>query len=55
MNNVENKEQNLIQTNPKKAIKVLAVPIMISLIFAMLNNVIDSAWVSGLGPMHLQQ
>lgn len=50
MNNVETKEQNLIQTNPKKAIKVLAVPIMISLIFAMLNNVIDSAWVSGLGP-----
>ena len=50
MEKVKTKEENLIQTNPTKAIKVLAIPIMISLIFAMLNNVIDSAWVSGLGP-----
>lgn len=50
MNKTVENNENLIETNPKKAIITLSIPIIVSLIFAMLNNVIDSAWVSGLGP-----
>lgn len=43
-------EIDLIVNHPKKAINKLAVPIIISNLFIMLNNIIDGIWVSGLGP-----
>lgn len=43
-------EIDLIVNHPKKAINKLAVPIIISNLFMMLNNIIDGVWVSGLGP-----
>lgn len=46
----KNKEIDLILNHPKKAINKLAVPIIISNLFMMLNNIIDGIWVSGLGP-----
>lgn len=48
----ENKTDDidLIVNHPKKAINKLAVPIIISNLFMMLNNIIDGIWVSGLGP-----
>ena len=41
---------DLIVNHPKKAINKLALPIIISYLFMMLNNIIDGIWVSGLGP-----
>lgn len=41
---------DLIVNHPKKAINKLALPIIISNLFMMLNNIIDGIWVSGLGP-----
>lgn len=41
---------DLIVNHPKKAVNKLALPVMVSFIFIMINNVIDSIWVSGLGP-----
>lgn len=46
----KNKEIDLILNHPKKAINKLAVPIIISNLFMMLNNIIDGIWVAGLGP-----
>ena len=43
-------EIDLIVNHPKKAINKLALPIIISNLFMMLNNIIDGIWVSGLGP-----
>ncbi|NLN71476.1 MAG: MATE family efflux transporter, partial [Thermoplasmatales archaeon] len=36
--------------DPKKAIIALSVPYMIAMIAQTANNLIDSAWVAGLGP-----
>lgn len=49
---MSDKEQDidLIVNHPKKAINKLAVPIIISNLFIMLNNIIDGIWVAGLGP-----
>lgn len=44
---------DLIVNHPKKAINKLALPIIISNLFMMLNNIIDGIWVSGLGPYPL--
>ncbi|MBQ6100128.1 MAG: MATE family efflux transporter [Methanobrevibacter sp.] len=41
---------DLIVNHPKKAINKLAIPIIISYLFMMMNNIIDGIWVSGLGP-----
>lgn len=41
---------DLIVNHPKKAINKLALPIIISNLFMMLNNIIDGIWVAGLGP-----
>ena len=41
---------DMIVNHPKKAINKLAVPIIISNLFMMLNNIIDGIWVAGLGP-----
>ena len=43
-------EIDLIVNHPKKAINKLALPIIISYVFMMINNIIDGIWVSGLGP-----
>ena len=43
-------EIDLIVNHPKKAINKLALPIIISNFFMMLNNIIDGIWVAGLGP-----
>lgn len=43
-------EIDLIVNHPKKAINKLALPIIISYLFMMMNNIIDGIWVSGLGP-----
>lgn len=39
-----------ITGDPKKAVKKLAYPIIISMLLIMSNNLIDSIWVAGLGP-----
>lgn len=43
-------EIDLIVNHPKNAINKLALPIIISNLFMMLNNIIDGIWVAGLGP-----
>lgn len=43
-------EIDLIVNHPKRAINKLALPIIISNLFMMLNNIIDGVWVAGLGP-----
>ena len=45
-----NEDIDLIVNHPKKAINKLAVPIIISNLFMMMNNIIDGIWVAGLGP-----
>ena len=42
-------EIDLIVNHPKQAINKLALPIIISNLFIMLNNIIDGIWVAGLG------
>lgn len=49
----ENEDIDLIVNHPKKAINKLCVPIIISNLFMMLNNIIDGIWVAGLGPSPL--
>ena len=39
-----------ITGDPKKAVKKLAYPIIISMLLIMSNNLIDSIWIAGLGP-----
>ena len=45
----ENTNVDIIRGDPKKAINKLAYPIIGSLLLVMLNNIIDSVWVAGLG------
>ncbi len=45
----ENKNVALMRGNPEKAVKKLAIPIMISMIITALYNIIDGIWVAGLG------
>ena len=45
----ETDDIKLMTEQPKKAINKLAVPIIISNLFMMLNNIIDGIWVAGLG------
>ena len=42
--------KDLIINHPKKAINKLSIPIIISLLLITVNALIDSAWISGLGP-----
>lgn len=44
-----NEDVDLIVNHPKKAINKLAIPIIISNLFMILNNIIDGIWVAGLG------
>ena len=48
-----NNNMKEITGDPKKAIKKLAYPIIISMLLTMANNIIDSVWVAGLGPSPL--
>ena len=48
-----NNNMKEITGNPKKAIKKLAYPIIISMLLTMANNIIDGVWVAGLGPSPL--
>ena len=41
---------DMIVNNPRKAIIKLSLPIIISFVFTMLYYIVDSIWVSGLGP-----
>ncbi|MBQ2653988.1 MAG: MATE family efflux transporter [Methanobrevibacter sp.] len=50
MSSNKTEEIDLIVNHPKKAINKLALPIIISNLFMMLNNIIDGIWVAGLGP-----
>ncbi len=45
----ENANVEILRGDPKKAINKLAYPIIGSLLLVMLNNIIDSVWVAGLG------
>jgi len=45
----DNKNINLITGDPKKAIRKLSVPMMLSMFLIILYNIADSIWVSGLG------
>lgn len=46
----ENKNIEVITGDPKRAIRKLSVPMMVSMLLIMLYNIADSIWVSGLGP-----
>ncbi len=45
-----NENVKLMRGEPEKAVKKLAIPIMISMILTALYNIIDGIWVAGLGP-----
>jgi putative MATE family efflux protein len=45
-----NKNVQLMRGEPEKAVKKLALPIMISMILTALYNIVDGIWVAGLGP-----
>ena len=45
-----NKNVELMRGEPEKAVKTLAIPIMISMILTALYNIVDGIWVAGLGP-----
>ncbi len=44
-----NENIDIITGDPKRAIRKLSVPMMISMLLIMLYNLADSIWVSGLG------
>ena len=44
-----NKNVALMRGNPEKAVKTLAIPIMISMLLTASYNIIDGIWVAGLG------
>ncbi|HII83480.1 MAG TPA: MATE family efflux transporter, partial [Methanobacterium subterraneum] len=41
---------SMVTGEPKKAIRVLAIPMIISMFLIMAYNLADSIWVAGLGP-----
>ena len=47
--NMANKNVELMRGNPEKAVKTLAIPIMISMLLTASYNIIDGIWVAGLG------
>ena len=53
MLNCEISDVDLIKNYPKKAINKLSIPIIISLLLITFASLIDSLWVSGLGPKPL--
>ena len=61
MNNSENqnsidlvdKRVSMITGDPKKAIRTLSIPMIVSMLLMMAYNLVDSIWVAGLGPNSL--
>lgn len=47
---VKTKDVETLLGNPKKAILTMAIPTMVALVAQAANNLVDSAWVAGLGP-----
>ena len=47
--NEKNKNIDIITGEPKKAIRKLSWPMMVSMLLIMLYNIADSIWVAGLG------
>ena len=47
--NVKNSNIEMITGDPKRAIRKLSVPMMISMLLIMMYNIADSIWVAGLG------
>lgn len=45
-----NENVELMRGEPEKAVKKLAIPIMISMILTAMYNIVDGIWVAGLGP-----
>ena len=41
---------SLITGDPKKAIRTLSIPMIVSMLLMMVYNLVDSIWVAGLGP-----
>ena len=49
VNETDNERIKLIRGDPKRAIRKLALPMILSMLLMSSNNVIDSIWVAGLG------
>ncbi|HMK53389.1 MAG TPA: MATE family efflux transporter [Methanobacteriaceae archaeon] len=49
-NNEVDQRISMVTGDPKKAIRVLSVPMIISMMLIMAYNLADSIWVAGLGP-----
>ncbi len=47
------KRVSMITGDPKKAIRTLSIPMIVSMVLMMAYNLIDSIWVAGLGPNSL--
>ena len=47
--NGNSKSVDIMLGNPKKALISMSIPLIISLLISSLYNLIDAAWVSGLG------
>ena len=46
---MSNENSELIEKNPKKAIKEIAIPILILNVIITMYNVVDGIWISGIG------
>lgn len=53
MEELSSKELNMIKFTPKKAIIIMAIPLIIDAFVEIFNNVVDGIWVSSLGAQHL--
>jgi len=47
------KRVSMITGDPKKAIRTLSIPMIVSMLLMMAYNLVDSIWVAGLGPNSL--
>ncbi len=52
-NNSINERVSMITGDPKKAIRNLSIPMILSMLLMMVYNLADSIWVAGLGPNSL--
>ncbi len=52
-NSTINERVSMITGDPKKAIRTLSIPMIISMFLMMVYNLADSIWVAGLGPNSL--
>lgn len=49
MNYRYTKDVGVLMGDPKKAIRIMVIPIFVALVIEALNNLIDAVWVTGLG------